>query len=187
MKMIMMAMEEKNIGTEGGWDKYNSYLYAIPSAWHIKKIILPNEKESIVFHYSKENVNIVERVDLHTSFVFGMYGPSNSNTVTLPDIPLDVNPEYYRLIDKVYDIVYPALLTGISASNGDFVELVSSRRNDLRTDGLYKSKELFLNDNYGGVISEIANNKCYSFKLDKIKTGTGKIIDFTIQIKSTGD
>ncbi len=169
---------KKNIGTEGGWDKYNSYLYAIPSAWHIKKIILPNEKESIVFHYSKENVNIVERVDLHTSFVFGMYGPSNSNTVTLPDIPLDVNPEYYRLIDKVYDIVYPALLTGISASNGDFVELTSSRRNDLRTDGLYKSKELFLNDNYGGVISEIANNKCYSFKLDKIKTGTGKIIDF---------
>lgn len=162
----------------GSWDDYHSCLYAIPSAWHIKKIILPNEKENIAFHYSKGNVNIMEKLDLHYSSVFGMYGPVESNTVRFINIPWNVNPDFHLLRDKVYDIVYPSLLTGINASNGDFVEFVSLKRNDLRTDGLYQKKPLFLSDNYGGLISEIANNKCYSFKLDKMKTGTGKTVDF---------
>ena len=160
------------------WEDYHSCLYAIPSAWHIKKIILPNQKESIDFHYSNGNVNIMERLDLHKSFAFGMYGPVESNTVSYVEIPITVDPEYYLLRNKTYDIVYPSSLTGIYASNGDFVEFVSSKRNDLKTYGRYEKKPLFLKDNYGGLISEIAKNKCYSFKLDKIKTGTGRTVDF---------
>lgn len=160
------------------WEDYHSCLYAIPSAWHIKKIILPNEKESIDFHYSNGNVNIMERLDLHKSSAFGMYGPVESNTVSYVEIPITVDPEYYLLRNKTYDIVYPSSLTGIYASNGDFVEFVSSKRNDLKTYGRYERKPLFLRDNYGGLISEIAKNKCYSLKLDKIKTGTGRTVDF---------
>lgn len=159
------------------WEDYHSCLYAIPSAWHIKKIILPNKKEFIDFHYSNGNVNIVQRFNLYNTFVFGMYGPMESSTVSYIDIDTE-DPEFHLLRDKAYDIVYPSLLTGIYASNGDFVEFVSSKRNDLKTYGRYKNKALFLKDNYGGLMAEIANNKCYSFKLDKIKTGTGKTADF---------
>lgn len=159
------------------WENYHSRLYAIPSAWHIKKIILPNKKEFIDFHYSNGNVNIVQRFNLYNTFVFGMYGPMESSTVSYIDIDTE-DPEFHLLRDKAYDIVYPSLLTGIYASNGDFVEFVSSKRNDLKTYGRYKNKALFLKDNYGGLMAEIANNKCYSFKLDKIKTGTGKNADF---------
>ncbi len=160
------------------WEDYHSCLYAIPSAWHIKKIILPNEKESIDFHYSNGNVNIMERIDLHDSSAFGMYGPVESNTVSYVEIPTTTNPEYYLLRDKTYDIVYPSSLTGIYASNGDFVEFVSSKRNDLKTYGRYERKPLFLWDNYGGLMQKIATDKCYSFKLDKIKTGAGRTVDF---------
>lgn len=160
------------------WENYHSCLYAISSAWHIKKIILPNEEESIDFHYSKGYVNIIERVDLHQSLAFGMYGPVTSNTVSFIELPQDIDPEFHLLRDKTYSIVYPSLLTGIYASNGNFVEFTSSKRNDLRTDGRYKRKPLFLKDNYGGLMAEIANNKCYSFKLDKMETGTGRTVDF---------
>lgn len=160
------------------WEDYHSCLYAIPSAWHIKKIILPNQKESIDFHYSNGNVNIIERLDLHKSSAFGMHGPVESNTVSYVEIPTTVDPEYYLLRNKTYDIVYPSSLTGIYASNGDFVEFVSSKRNDLKTYGRYERKPLFLKDNYGGLMQKIATDKCYSFKLDKIKTGTGRTVDF---------
>ena len=156
-------------------DSYHSTLFGIASTWHIRKIILPNQ-EDIVFNYSKGNVNIIERFDHHQISTINFSGKDlKSNTIpSLANIPIDVNPQYLFLIDKKYDIVYPSLLTGINASNGDKLEFISSKRNDLTTDGYYDQQALFLRDNYGSLIGDI-KNKAYSYKLDEVKATTGNI------------
>lgn len=156
-------------------DDFHSTLFGTASTWHIRKIILPNQ-EHIVFNYSKGNVSIIERFDHHKISTIHFSGEIlNSNTIpSLNDVPIDVDPQYLFLIDKKYDIVYPSLLTSINASNGDKLEFISSKRNDLTTDGFYDQKTFFLKDNYGSVINDI-KKKGYSYKLDEIKATTGNI------------
>lgn len=150
------------------WEDFHSSLFGTPSTWHIKEITLPNG-ESIKFDYSKNNVNIMERFNLHKNSTVDFFlNTRYSSTVSSSILPSDVNPQYYLLENKTYDIVYPSLLTKISASNGDVVDFISSKRNDLPTYGFYDQQELFLLDNYGGAISAI-RDKAYSYKLDEIK------------------
>lgn len=157
------------LGDHSSWVDFDSYLLGTPSTWHIKKIILPN-KEYIKFDYSKDNVNIIERLDLHSSTTSNYFFKKvTSSTVPTATIPNDVNPQYYLLEDKAYDIVYPSSLNSIHASNGDFVDFTSSKRHDPVTYGYYKYWALFLTDNYGGVIGTIVDDKCYSLKLDEMK------------------
>lgn len=74
-------------------------------------------------------MNIIERFDHHQISTINFSGKDlKSNTIpSLANIPIDVNPQYLFLIDKKYDIVYPSLLTGINASNGDKLEFISSK------------------------------------------------------------
>ena len=157
------------------WDSFHSSLLATASTWHIKKIILPNQ-ENLTFNYDKGNVNIVERFDHHNISTIKFSGENlKSNTIpALYNLPSTVDPQFLLLVDKKYDIVYPSLLTGIKASNGDELKFVSSKRNDLATDGFYDQQKLFLKDNYGAVIDKI-KEKAYSYKLDEIKATTKNI------------
>lgn len=157
------------------WDSFHFSLLGTASTWHIKKIILPNQ-ENIIFNYDKEHVNIVERLDHHNISTIKFSGENlKSNTIpAFYNLPSTVDPQFLLLVDKKYDIVYPSLLTGIKASNGDELEFVSSKRNDLVTDGFYDQQKLFLKDNYGAVIDKI-KEKAYSYKLDEIKATTGNI------------
>lgn len=158
------------IYSDKNWEDFHSTLFGTPSTWHIKQIILPNG-EYMKFDYLKSSVNIIERLDLHSSTSSNYFFQKvNSSTVPTAMIPDDVNPQYYLLEDKTYDIVYPSLLNSIHASNGDFVNFTSSKRNDMVTYGYYGEWELFLKDNYGGTIGVIVDDKCYSFKLDEMKT-----------------
>lgn len=158
------------------WDNFYSYFLGTASAWHIKRIILPN-KENIEFNYIKGNVNVMENFDHHDAGTINFTGAStHSSTIAsrimLPDF---VNPQYRFLIDKKYDIVYPSSLRSIYASNGDSVNFVSSKRNDLTTyGGFYDDQKYFFMDNYGGLLDNIIN-KCYSFKLDEVRAKTGSI------------
>lgn len=162
------------IYTHSCWEDYSSSLFATPSAWHIKQITLPNG-EYIKFDYSKSNVNVFEKLNLCENSTFGVYLDNKyTSTINPPAIPNDVNPQYYLLADKTYDIVYPSLLTKIYASNGEVMNFTSSRRNDLLTYGMYTQWELFLLDNYGGAIYGI-RDKAYSYKLDEIRTNHGTV------------
>lgn len=110
------------------WDSFHSSLLGTASTWHIKKIILPNQ-ENIIFNYDKGHVNIVERLDHHNISTIKFSGENlKSNTIpAFYNLPSTVDPQFLLLVDKKYDIVYPSLLTGIKASNGDELEFVSSK------------------------------------------------------------
>lgn len=167
------------------WESYHSCLLGTASTWHIKEITLP-DGESLKFTYSKGNVNIMERLNIYKSLsATYLLEPVFSSTIYrfMNNVPSTVNPQYYLIADKLYDIVYPSSLKSIRASNGDFVEFVLSQRNDLPTDGFYDQQELFLKDNYGGAIGAI-KEKCHFFKLDKIKTKTDTV-DFYYTEEST--
>ena len=151
------------------WDDFHSTLFSNASTWHIKKIILPNQ-ENIKFNYTKGNINIVESFDHHQVLTTNFMG-QDIRSVTVPNhvtIPDYVNPQYYYLIDKKYDIIYPSSLESISASNGDEINFISSKRNDLKTLGHYDDQKYFLKDNYGFLLGKI-QEKCCSFKLDEIR------------------
>lgn len=156
-------------------DSFHSSLFGTASTWHIKKIILPDQ-ENIIFNYSKGNVNIIESFDHHNISTVKFSGDGLlSNTIPgMTNIPFDVNPQYLFLVDKKYDIVYPSLLTGIRASNGDQLDFISSKRNDLSIHGFYGEQTLFLRDNYGSLIQTILD-KSYLYKLDEIKATTGNV------------
>lgn len=157
------------------WDDFHSTLFSNASTWHIKKIILPNQ-DNIKFNYTKGNINIVERFDHHQVLTIDFMG-QDIRSVTIPDhvtIPNYANPQYYYLIDKKYDIIYPSSLENISASNGDEINFISSKRNDLKTLGHYDDQKYFLKDNYGFLLGKI-QEKCYSFKLNEIRGKTDTI------------
>lgn len=156
-------------------DSFHSFLFGTASTWHIKKIILPNQ-QNIVFNYSKGNVNIIERFDHHHLSTMDFGGKQRySSTISLIDVPFDAAPEYILLADKKYDIVYPSLLTNITASNGDRLDFISSQRNDLTTYGYYEEQSSLLKDNYGSLVQTIVKEKAHSYKLDEIKASTGNI------------
>lgn len=74
-------------------------------------------------------MNIVERLDHHNISTIKFSGENlKSNTIpAFYNLPSTVDPQFLLLVDKKYDIVYPSLLTGIKASNGDELEFVSSK------------------------------------------------------------
>lgn len=165
----------RRIGDHGmQWENFHSYFFGTPSTWHIKEIRMPN-KENIKFDYLKENIHIMEKVNIYESSTAKFtLEPVYASTIKKSILPSGVNPQYYLLEDKTYDIVYPSTLKSIDASNGDHVDFVSSKRNDLTTLGYYDQWRLFLKDNYGGAMDGILK-KCYSFKLDEVKTKTDTI------------
>lgn len=65
-------------------------------------------------------------------------------------------------------------MENISASNGDEINFISSKRNDLKTLGHYDDQKYFLKDNYGFLLGKI-QEKCYSFKLNEIRGKTDTI------------
>lgn len=165
----------EDFSAERASDSFHSFFFGTASTWHIKKIILPDQ-ENIVFNYSKGNVNIIESLDHHKTSTIKFSGDGLlSNTIPgMTQLPFDVNPQYLFLVDKKYDIVYPSLLTSVRASNGDQLNFISSKRNDLSIHGFYGEQNLFLRDNYGSLIQTILD-KSYLYKLDEIKAATGNV------------
>ena len=154
------------------WDDFQSSLSGTASTWHIKKIVLPNQ-ENIIFNYTRGNLSVIERFDHHVISTINHSGKSfYSNTIPqYTEIPDGVNAQYLFLIDKKYDMVYPSLLKSISASNGDEVKFVLSKRNDLPTYGYYDNQKYFFKDNYGFFVSRI-KEQSYSYKIDEIQGKT---------------
>jgi hypothetical protein len=152
-------------------EDFHSFFFAAASTWHIKKIILPGQ-ETILFEYKKGNVNISEKFSRSVS--------TSHNSWSLPE-PVSILSPWYNtasanlLHDKQYNIVYPSMLARIEASNGEVIDVVSTPRDDLRTDGFYQEQTYLLRDNYGSLIPTILNAKNYYYKIDKIQTPNDSI------------